>query len=201
MSTSGAPDLIALAGPNGAGKSTAGPDLLKDTLGITEFVNADLIAQGLSPFAPERAAVAAGRIMLERLRALARQRSTFAFETTLSGLAYVRWIAGLIDSGYNFHVIYLWLPSPEHAIGRVADRVRRGGHHVPDEVVRRRYHAGLRNFLRLYRTMAATWRLYDNAVGGSPRLVARGGFASATKILDEPTWQLVMRGVEDGHQA
>jgi predicted ABC-type ATPase len=191
------PSLVALAGPNGAGKSTAGPALLKDTLGITEFVNADLIAQGLSPFAPERAAVAAGRIMLERLRDLARRRATFAFETTLSGRTYARWIRGLIETGYHFHVIFLWLPSPEHALARVADRVRRGGHHVPDDVVRRRYHGGLRNFSALYRPLATTWRLYDNGRGAHPRLVARGRSTTELRILDEPTWRRVQR--ESGH--
>ena len=99
MRTPATPNLIALAGPNGAGKSTAGPALLKETLGITEFVNADLIAQGLSPFAPDRAAIAAGRIMLGRLRELARRRATFAFETTLAGRSYAHWIRGLIESG------------------------------------------------------------------------------------------------------
>ena len=198
MSVPAPPSLIALAGPNGAGKSTSGPALLKDTLGITEFVNADLIAQGLSPFAPDRAAIAAGRIMLARLRELARKKATFAFETTLSGRAYARWIAKLIESSYHFHVIYLWLPSPEHAIARVADRVRRGGHHVSDEVVRRRYHGGLRNFFRLFRPMARTWRLYDNSRGTEPRLVARGGLAEDTKIVDQQTWQLIKQGIEDG---
>jgi predicted ABC-type ATPase len=152
------PSLIALAGPNGAGKSTAGPALLKDTLGVTEFVNADLIAQGLSPFAPETAALAAGRIMLTRLRHLARRRVTFAFETTLAGRAYAPWIARLIDSGYELHLVFLWLRNPELAIQRVADRVRQGGHNVPKEVVRRRYHRGLDNFRRIYRPLATTWR-------------------------------------------
>ncbi len=197
MSTDPSPSLVALAGPNGAGKSTSGPLLLKDTLGITEFVNADLIAQGLSPFAPDQAAVAAGRIMLARLRDLARRRATFAFETTLAGRAYVRWIAELIDSGYRFHVIFLWLPSPEHAIARVADRVRRGGHHVPDEVVRRRYHAGLRNFFRLYRPLATTWQLFD-ATGLYPRLIAGGGKDGETEVLEEQTYHELSRGIEDG---
>ncbi len=199
MSSDAAPSLIALAGPNGAGKSTAGPDLLKDTLGITEFVNADLIAQGLSPFAPDRAAVAAGRIMLERLRDLVRQRTTLAFETTLSGRAYARWIADLLETGYLFHVIFLWLPSPEQAIARVADRVRRGGHHIPDEVVHRRYHGGLRNFFRLYSPMATSWRLYDSS-GERPQIIARGGATAELRIFDKPTWQHVTRGIEDGHQ-
>lgn len=198
INTKAPPSLIALAGPNGAGKSTSGPALLRDTLGITEFVNADLIAQGLSPFAPDRAAIAAGRIMLTRLRQLARKKSSFAFETTLSGRAYARWIAKLLEDGYNFHVIYLWLPSPEHAVARVADRVRRGGHHVRDDVVRRRYYGGLRNFFRLFRPMAKTWRLYDNSRGTEPHLIARGGMTEDTKIFDQQTWQLVKRGIENG---
>ena len=127
------PSLIALAGPNGAGKSTAGPAVLKETLGVTEFVNADLIAQGLSPFDPESAAVAAGRIMLERMRDLAERRDTFAFETTLAGRAYANWIEQLIGSGYRFQILFFWLPSAEFAIDRVADRVRLGGHFVPEE--------------------------------------------------------------------
>lgn len=153
-----------------------------------------------SPFAPDRAAVAAGRIMLERLRDLARQRTTFAFETTLSGRAYVRWIAELIETGYLFHVIFLWLPSPEHAIARVADRVRRGGHHVPDEIVRRRYHGGLRNFFRLYQPLATSWRLYDNSGEEGPHLIARGGATAELRIFDKPTWQHVTQGIEYEHQ-
>lgn len=191
------PSLIALAGPNGAGKSTAGPALLKDALGITEFVNADLIAQGLSPFAPDRAAMAAGRIMLTRLRDLARQRATFAFETTLAGRTYRHWITDLIESGYLFHVIFLWLPSPEHAIARVADRVRRGGHDVPNEIVRRRYHGGLRNFFRLYQPLATKWRLYDSASGALPRIVAAGGERLPLRVYDPSTWQRVIEGLED----
>lgn len=190
-----APNLIALAGPNGAGKSTAGPALLKETLGITEFVNADLIAQGLSPFAPEQAALAAGRIMVERLRHLARQRATFAFETTLAGRAYAHWIEGLIRSGYLFHLVFLWLPSPEHAIARVADRVHSGGHHVPDKIVRRRYDRGLRNFLDLYRPLATTWRLYDNSSDALPLLVARGGTVIETRVANKAAWRSIERGI------
>ncbi len=190
------PSLIALAGPNGAGKSTTGPALLKDTLGVTEFVNADLIAQGLSPFAPETAAVAAGRIMLDRMRDLARRRASFAFETTLAGRAYAPWIKGLIDGGYRFHLVFLWLPSPELAIQRVADRVRQGGHHVPEEVIRRRYHRGLANFRSLYRPLATTWRLYDNSEGFTPREVAAGGQGREPRILDRANWQAVNEGIE-----
>lgn len=192
------PSIVALAGPNGAGKSTAGPDLLRETLGLTEFVNADLIAQGLSPFAPDRAAVAAGRIMLQRLRELAQRRATFAFETTLSGRAYAPWIARLAAAGYQFHVTFLWLPSPEQAIARVADRVRRGGHDVPEHVVRRRYHAGLRNFFALYRPMATSWQLYDNATRRLPHLVA-GGVGTETEVFDSAAWRAVRRQGEATH--
>ncbi len=196
MTATPSPSLIALAGPNGAGKSTAGPTLLKDTLGVTEFVNADLIAQGLSPFAPEAAAVAAGRIMLARLRERARRRTTFAFETTLAGRSYAPWIAGLIDGGYRFHLVFLWLPSPEFAIRRVADRVRQGGHHVPEDLIRRRYHRGLANFHRLYQPLATSWWLYDNSDSFSPREIATGGRGRNPRILDRIKWQAVNESIE-----
>ncbi len=191
MTTSSPPSLIALAGPNGAGKSTAGPALLKDTLGVTEFVNADLIAQGLSPFAPQTAAVAAGRIMLTRLRHLARRRATFAFETTLAGRAYAPWIRGLLAGGYRFHLLFLWLPSADFAVARVEDRVRMGGHSVPPEVVRRRYDAGMRNFFALYRPLASTWRVYDNASAPEPRLIASGERELVESVVDQASWSII----------
>jgi predicted ABC-type ATPase len=144
------PDVVMLAGPNGAGKSTAAPALLRDILSVNEFVNADVIAQGLSAFEPERAAPAAGRIMLARLRELARQRESFAFETTLASRSFAPWIAGLkSEGGYKFRLVFLWLPSPEAAVARVAERVRAGGHDVPEATIRRRYAAGLKNFFTL----------------------------------------------------
>jgi predicted ABC-type ATPase len=119
--------VIVLAGPNGAGKSTAAPYLLRGALGVTEFVNADVIAQGLSAFAPEAVAVAAGRIMLARLRELASKRVSFAFETTLASRSFAPWLASVVAGGYSFHLLYLWLPSADLAVSRVADRVRFGG--------------------------------------------------------------------------
>src|SRR6516225_2385361 len=116
------PYAVVLAGPNGAGKSTSASSILKDALGIDEFVNADIIARGLSGFAPERAAMAAGRIMLARLRELARQRTSFAFETTLASRSFAPWLAGLIRDGFQFHLIFLRLPGPEMAVARVAAR-------------------------------------------------------------------------------
>lgn len=182
------PNIIALAGPNGAGKSTVGSPLLKEILGVSSFVNADVIAQGLSAYEPERAALTAGRIMLKRLRQLANTRQDFAFETTLAGRSYAPWIADLTDRGYVFHLVFLSLPSPEFAVKRVEDRVRRGGHSIPDETVHRRYHAGLRNFFALYRPLATTWRFYDNSRPPPPRLIASGQQSVTRQILDDTSW-------------
>jgi predicted ABC-type ATPase len=192
------PNIVALAGPNGAGKSTIGPALLRETLGISTFVNADVIAQGLSGFDPEGAAFEAGRILLERLEDLARRRASFAFETTLAGRAYLNRIAGLTAHGYRFHVVFLWLESAELAVARVEARVRSGGHSVPADVVRRRYRSGIDNFLRLYRPIATTWRLYDNSAGPPPRLVATGRDTGRIAVLDETTWSRIEGGKANG---
>jgi predicted ABC-type ATPase len=182
------PGVVALAGPNGAGKSTTGPPLLKETLGVTQFVNADLIAEGLAAFDPAGAAVTAGKIMLSRIKDLASSRTTFAFETTLAGRSYARWLTELIQQGYLFHIVFLWLPSPEFALERVGDRVRRGGHAVPEPTVRRRFHAGLKNFFSLYQAMANTWRIFDNSGTPPPSLVAAGRGERVTLVEDATTW-------------
>ena len=192
-----APYVIVLAGPNGAGKSTTAPALLRDVLGITELVNADLIAQGLSAFGPERMALAAGRIMLARLQDLARRRASFAFETTLAGRSLRPWLAKLDQKGYRIHVVFLWLSSEDLAVERVAERVRTGGHDVPKVTIRRRYRAGLRNFFALYQSLAITWEVYDNSRATGPRLVARGEGARVTLVSDSQTWTTIKRGVRN----
>lgn len=168
------PSVIVLAGPNGAGKTTSSTGIIQETLGLAEFVNADVIAKGLSGFAPESAALQAGRIMLERLHELADARASFSFETTLASRTFAPWIAELVSSGYSFHLFYFWLPSAEMAIARVAQRVRMGGHFVDDDTVRRRYERGVQNFFRLYQPLATTWTFYDNSQPAAQRLVARG---------------------------
>jgi predicted ABC-type ATPase len=192
------PRLIVLAGPNGAGKSTAAPVVLAEALRVQEFVNADVIARGLSAFHPERAAWQAGRIMLERLRDLAAQRVTFAFETTLAGRNHAAWMADLRRTGYLFHLVFVWLSSPELAISRVRERVRLGGHDVPEETIRRRYQAGLRNFFQLYWQLADQWRFYDNSNPAGLRLVATGCLDTATSIADAATWDLILKGWSSG---
>jgi predicted ABC-type ATPase len=157
------PNVVVLAGPNGAGKTTASAALLRDALQVSTFVNADIIAQGLSGLNPAGVDLEAGRIMVERIIELARRRVDFAFETTLANRKYAKRISEWKADGYRFHLIYLWLPSAEYAINRVKDRVRRGGHHVPDATVRRRYRSGLQNFFGIYRPLADTWRFIDNS--------------------------------------
>lgn len=183
------PLVVVLAGPNGAGKSTSAPYLLKDALAVDEFVNADTIAQGLSAYRPDAAAVTAGKIMVERLRALANLRRDFAFETTLSGRSHARWVRELQRTGYRTHLIFLSLPSADLAIARVADRARRGGHHVSDAVVRRRFAAGLRNLFSVYMSAVDAWTIYDNADVVSPRLVASRAFGSDTIVADAEAWE------------
>lgn len=187
------PELVALAGPNGAGKSTVGPALLRESLGISIFVNADVIAQGLSGLEPEGAAFEAGRIMLERLDDLARRRVSFAFETTLAGRAYARRISQMSQDGFRFHIVFLWLESAELAVARVEDRVRAGGHAIPEGVVRRRYRTGLRNFFELYRPLTSTWQVWDNSSesADAPRLVARGRGETIESVVDSRTWTRV----------
>ena len=140
------PKVVVIAGPNGAGKSTAATRILQDALAVQEFVNADVIARGLSAFKPESVALTAGRVMLQRLDALAAERADFAFETTLASRSFAPWLKRLNVSGYEFHLFFVWLPTAEAAIARVQERVRSGGHHVPEATVIRRFQSGLKNF-------------------------------------------------------
>ena len=155
--------VIIIAGPNGAGKTTFAREFLPHEAACPVFVNADLIAAGLAPFAPESAAVQAGRLMLSELERHFQAGSSFAFETTLSGRAYLRHIARWQQAGYEVKLIFLRLSSAEEAVARVAQRVRQGGHDIPPEVIRRRFVAGLENFQRYYAPAVDVWALYDNA--------------------------------------
>jgi predicted ABC-type ATPase len=190
------PNVVVLAGPNRAGKSTSASSILKKALGVDEFVNADVIARGLSGFEPERAALSAGRIMLARLRELARQRTSFAFETTLASRSFAPWLAELLSSGYQFHLIFLWLPNPDMAVARVAARVREGGHDVPEETIRRRYEAGLRNFFRRYQPMATTWEFWDNSTESGLMPIASGAGSASLNVSHQLIWERLKAGYE-----
>ena len=182
------PLLVVLAGPNGAGKTTASARLLRGALAVHQFVNADTIAQGLSAFRPEEAAMAAGRIMLERLRSLAQARESFAFETTLASRSFAPWLRELRESGYSTHLEFLSLPNPEISVLRVRERVRSGGHHVPEDVVRRRFAGGLHNLFFVYPAVLDDWRLYDNSDTDGYRLIASGASGAAPDIFDQAGW-------------
>jgi predicted ABC-type ATPase len=130
--------------------------------------------------------------MLARLKELAASQESFAFETTLASRTFAPWIGSLVNCGYKFHLVFLWLPSAEFAIERVAQRVRMGGHHVPNDVVRRRYTKGLKNFFSLYQTLATTWRVYDNYVDAEgPQLIAIGGGSIEEIVVDETQWRSI----------
>lgn len=164
-------NVIIIAGPNGAAKTTFAREFLPQEANCPTFINADLIAQGLSPFRPEVAILRAGRIMLEMIVDCVRRGESFAFETTLSGRGYARMIPLWKDAGYRVTIFFLELPSAEMAVQRVALRVRQGGHHIPAPVIRRRFNAGRGNFQQLYKPLADAWRHYDNA-GDEPLLIA-----------------------------
>ncbi|HEY9248128.1 MAG TPA: AAA family ATPase [Rariglobus sp.] len=165
------PNLFVIAGPNGAGKTTYARRFLPEEMRTREFVNADLIAAGLSPFAPDKAAFEAGRIMLNRLRELTAQRQNFSFETTLSGRAYAPLLREMRAAGYRIRMDFLWIPQLGITRQRVRQRVAKGGHNIPDEVQQRRFQLGIRNLATLYRPLLDHWRLYDNTFA-RPHLVA-----------------------------
>ncbi len=165
--------ILIIAGPNGAGKSSFAAEFLPNEAGCLTFVNADLIAAGLSPFRPEAAAIKAGRLMLEEMKNHVRRGSNFAFETTLSGRGYIHLIREWRSQGYQVKLFFLSLRTPEEAIARVAVRVAQGGHHIPEQVVRRRFDSGLARFKNEYKLEVDLWRLYDNS-GDVPLLLEEG---------------------------
>jgi len=154
-------------------------------------VNVDLIASGLSPFDPERVALKAGRIMLDQIHSLAKRGVDFGFETTLSGKTYVKLLQGMKKSGYLVHIFFLWIPNVELAIERIRLRVRNGGHHIPDEVVRRRFGRSLPNFFRTYQPLADSWTIFDNSVD-IPQMIAFSE-SGKTEILDSDLFSILLR--------
>ena len=167
-----APHLYVIAGPNGAGKTTFAREFLPHYAKCENFVNADLIAQGLSPFSPAAAGIKAGRLLLKQIHEFAKQRAVFAFETTLSGKTYVSLLRRLKQQGYVIHLFFLWIPSVELALVRIKDRVAQGGHNVPTADVRRRFGRSVQNFLRVYRPLFDSWTVFDTSTA-PPALIAK----------------------------
>lgn len=183
------PHVIVISGANGAGKSTIAPFLLRDGLEIYEFVNADVLAQGLSAFSPEKVAISAGKIMLARLNELAETGENFAFETTLSTKSFLPRLKKLRENGYQFNLVFIWLADPELAVLRVAERVKQGGHNIPEDTIKRRYEKGLRNFFSLYQPIADRWFFYDNSDLENLRLIATGKLMNIERVFNAKVWQ------------
>ena len=167
------PRCIIIAGPNGAGKTTLAREFLLRETGVIHFVNADLIAGGLSPIRPELAAHQAGRLVLMELTRLAKARKDFAFESTLSGRTYIRLLTGWKTAGYQITIVFLSLTSPQLALQRIASRVRQGGHDIPRADVLRRFQRSWDNYHALYRPLAHDWSVYDNS-HDAPKLLEEG---------------------------
>jgi predicted ABC-type ATPase len=187
--------VYVIAGPNGAGKTTFATEFLPEFVRCNEFLNADLIAAGLSPFAPETQNLRAGRLLLERIEELAARKADFGFETTLAGRTYVKLLSDMRANGYRVVLFFLWLPHAELAVDRVANRVNQGGHNVPAHEIRRRYATGVQNLFRLYRPILDEWWLFD-ASRLPPELIALEQVGNMT-INQESLFNQIERQTEE----
>lgn len=183
--------LYIIAGCNGAGKTTASYSILPRALGIREFVNADEIAKGLSPFNPEGMAILAGRLMLHRISELLYTGESFAIETTLATRSYINLVRRAQALGYNVRLLFFYLQNVDLAKKRVAERVSHGGHDIPNDVIERRYHAGLHNLLNIFIDEVDRWTIYDNSLA-SCREVAHGSKGCSTMIYEKKTFEIIM---------
>lgn len=184
------PNLYIIAGCNGAGKTTASYTILPEILDCKEFVNADSIAAGLSPFNPESVAFEAGRIMLHRITQLVDEGVDFAFETTLATRSYVSLIKRAKQSGYDATLLFFWLSSPGLATERVAKRVSKGGHNIPVDVIERRYYRGIFNLLHLYIPICSNWMVINN-MDVLPDMIAQGGVNIDTLVRNTDIWNTI----------
>ena len=184
------PNLYIIAGCNGAGKTTASFTVLPEILDCKEFINADEIAKGLSPFQPEKVAIQSGRIMLKRIDELLTSKADFAFETTLSSKSYVNTVKEAQENGYNVTLIYFWLNSVDLAKERVKIRVTEGGHNIPTEVIERRYKLGLENLFKLFIPIVDSWIIFDNSSNDS-NLISEGGSGEENKVYDKEIWEIL----------
>ena len=176
------PTLYIIAGCNGAGKTTASYSVLPDLLQCREFVNADEIAKGLSPFNPESVAIEAGKLMIQRINLLLNQRETFAIETTLATRSYASLVKRAHDKGYQVVLLFFWLPTPDMAIERVAKRVSEGGHNIPTQTIHRRYWLGLQNFFNIFAPIVDLWVFYEN-IDSTIKIASSKGVLDKEKFL------------------
>jgi len=182
-----------IAGPNGAGKTTFANTFLPDYAHCDVFINADLIARGLAPFAPERAAMKAGRLVLERINALVKDHHSFGLESTMAGKGYLSFFKRIRQKGYRITVFFLWLPKADLAVQRVADRVKLGGHFVPEKDIRRRYTRGIDNFWRIYRPFIDQWIIFDNSRDQMKKMAY--GSLTQTEIVEKVLFEAFQAGI------
>ena len=188
-------NLYIISGCNGAGKTTASYTVLPEILHCKEFVNADEIAKGLSPFNPESVAIEAGRLMLKRIDELLEKDETFSIETTLATKSYINLVRKAQAKGYSVKVLFFWLNTPELAMMRVAERVANGGHNIPEEIIRRRYVAGISNLFNLFAKEVDSWVIFDNSE--NPRKqIASGGKNAETMIDEEMLYSMMQNYVK-----
>jgi predicted ABC-type ATPase len=187
------PTVVVIGGPNGAGKSTIAPAIFQRAFGRIEFVNADTIARGLSGLDPDRQAFAAGRVMLRHIHQLADSKRNFAFETTLASRTFAPFLRRLNARGWQTHLLYVWVRSPEIAIERVQRRVASGGHAVAEETVRRRFARSAANLFHLYLPLARAWEVIDNSLPTRPNLIAAGGMNQDMIVSDPAAWSALER--------
>jgi len=186
-------NVYIVAGPNGSGKTTFAVKFLPEYANCTNFVNADLIAKGLSPFSPGTAAITAGKLVLEQIHQYASRRVDFAFETTLSGRLYVNLFKLLRKKGYKIHLFFLWIPKADLAISRVDSRVAQGGHDVPVKDIVRRFGRSISNFFTIYQSLTDSWMLFDNS-GVIPVLIAKGKDGKV-KIVGKRLYNMIVQGI------
>ena len=193
------PNVYIIAGPNGAGKTTFATQFLPDYVHCLNFINADLISGGLSPFNPASAAIKAGRLVLQQIDEYSNQGIDFAFETTLSGKSYSTRLTDLKQKDYSIHLFFLWVPSAGLSISRIKERVREGGHHVPSNDVRRRFKRSIENFLHLYEPLLDSWMMFDNSQI-IPQLIAKRS-SNQIEIIDQKIFQKIYKkGVVNGRK-
>jgi len=180
-----------VAGPKGAGKTTFAREFLPEYVQCRQFVNADLIAGGLSPFSPEALAIQAGKLLLGQIRNLAGKGIDFGFETTLAGKVYQKLFPDLRSKGYVLRLFFLWIPSVQLALSRIQDRVRRGGHSIPEPVVERRFERGIQNLFKIYRPLVDSWALFDNS-GSFPHVVASED-SRGLKVIDSELFDRIKK--------
>ena len=188
-------NLYIISGCNGAGKTTASYTVLPEVLHCKEFVNADEIARGLSPFNPESVAIEAGRLMLQRIEDLLVKDESFSIETTLATKSYINLVRRAQVKGYTVRLLFFWLNSPELALQRIAERVAKGGHNIPEPIVRRRYVTGISNLFRLFMSVVDSWEIYDNSKYPAIQ-IARGGKDDETSIIVESTYKTIAEYVK-----